>query len=100
MTVIEFITSHLPLTYVVTVSVFSAFFCIIDKINAKKRKRRVSEKNLLILSAIGGSLAMFITMLLIRHKVTKVKFMLGIPAIITIQLLIAYAMFDTLPFIG
>lgn len=41
---------------------------------------------LLLFSALGGSLAMFITMLLIRHKTNHMKFMLGIPLIIVIQL--------------
>ena len=40
---------------------------------------------LLLLSALGGSLAMYITMLLIRHKTKHIKFMLGIPIIMVFQ---------------
>ena len=50
---------------------------------------RTPEKTLLILSALGGSVAMLITMLLIRHKTKHVKFMLGIPIIIILQVALA-----------
>ena len=46
---------------------------------------RTPEKTLLVLSALGGSIAMFVTMLIIRHKTKHVKFMLGIPLIILAQ---------------
>ena len=45
----------------------------------------ISEKTLLILSALGGSVAMLTVMLLIRHKTRHAKFMVGIPAIILAQ---------------
>ena len=47
---------------------------------------RVRESTLLIVSALGGSIAMLLTMLLIRHKTRKPKFMLGIPLIIILQI--------------
>ena len=52
---------------------------------AKKGGWRVPEALLLLLSALGGSLAMYITMLLIRHKTKHIKFMLGIPIIMVFQ---------------
>ena len=54
--------------------------------------RRVPEKTLLILSALGGSIAMLITMRTIRHKTNKNKFMLGIPAIIVAQCVLVVAL--------
>ena len=47
--------------------------------------RRVPERTLLIISALGGSIAMLITMRTIRHKTQHMKFMIGIPAIIVAQ---------------
>ena len=57
--------------------------------------RRVPEKNLLIISALGGSVAMLITMHAIRHKTQHAKFMVGIPAIIVAQcaLIVALVVF-------
>ena len=67
-------------------SLVSVIVCVYDKIAAKKfTKHRTRESSLLILSALGGSVAMLVTMLLIRHKTRHVKFMLGIPFIIVLQ---------------
>ena len=41
--------------------------------------------SLLLLSALGGSVAMYVTMLMIRHKTRHSKFMIGIPIIILFQ---------------
>lgn len=56
-----------------------------DKRRAREHRRRVPERTLLLLAAMGGSPAMLGTMLLIRHKTRHLKFMLGIPAIMAIQ---------------
>lgn len=72
--------------YIAVISAISAAVCIADKHNSKiKGRRRVPEKTLLLLSALGGSAAMFTVMLLIRHKTKKPKFMIGIPVIIILQ---------------
>ena len=75
------------LGYIAVISLVSVIVCIYDKKISKKNKveLRVPERNLLIFSALGGSVAMFVTMLLIRHKTKHVKFMLGIPIIIILQ---------------
>lgn len=72
--------------YLAAISLVSVIVCIYDKIAAKHNPRhRTRESTLLMLSALGGSVAMFITMQLIRHKTKHVKFMLGIPLIIVLQ---------------
>ncbi len=78
------------LAYVAVVSVISVIVCVFDKKRAKKQGRRVSEADLLLLSALGGSLSMFITMLIIRHKTKHIKFMAGIPAIMLLQAVIVF----------
>ena len=82
------------LAYIAVISIVSIIVCIYDKAISKKNRveLRIPEKVLLILSAIGGSVAMFVTMLLIRHKTKHVKFMLGIPLIIIVQIAIAVAL--------
>ena len=77
----------IALGYLALISLISIIVCIYDKAISKKNKveLRIPEKVLLILSAIGGSVAMFITMLAIRHKTKHLKFMLGIPLIIILQ---------------
>ena len=75
------------LIYLAVISVISVIVCIYDKIAAKVAQRhRTREATLLILSALGGSVAMFLTMQIIRHKTKHLKFMMGIPAIIAVQI--------------
>ena len=79
------------LGYLAAISLVSVVVCIYDKIAAKHNpKHRTREATLLILSALGGSVAMFATMLIIRHKTKHIKFMLGIPLIIALQAVAAY----------
>ena len=80
------------LTYLViywcVISLVSIFVTISDKVKAKRKAWRVPEATLLLLSALGGSVAMYLTMLLIRHKTKHIKFMLGIPLILVCQIII------------
>lgn len=84
----DFLTVTLAI-YIAAVSIASVIACCADKINAKKHGKRVSESDLLLLSALGGGASMFITMLIIRHKTKKPKFMIGIPLIILLHLITA-----------
>ena len=61
------------------------FLTVRDKRSAKKDRWRVKESTLLFVSALGGSVAMLLTMNTIRHKTQKKKFMVGIPMIIGLQ---------------
>ena len=80
------------LGYLAAISLISIIVCIYDKIAAKHNpKHRTRESTLLLLSALGGSVAMLITMLLIRHKTKHAKFMVGIPVIIILQAAAAIA---------
>ena len=84
----------IALIYLAVISLISIVVCIYDKIAAKRLQRhRTREATLLLLSALGGSVAMLLTMLLIRHKTRHAKFMLGIPAIILIQAAAVYLIF-------
>lgn len=80
------------LGYLAVISLISIIVCIYDKFASKHAtKHRTREATLLLLSALGGSVAMFVTMQLIRHKTKHVKFMVGIPLIIVVQVAIALA---------
>ena len=87
----EFITENIALSaliaYILVISIISVIVCIYDKKISKKNRveLRTPEKTLMLLSLLGGSVAMFITMRLIRHKTKHIKFMLGIPLIILLQ---------------
>lgn len=70
-------------------SIFSVIAMIItlhDKRDAKKRHWRLKERTLLLVSASGGSIAMLLTMLAVRHKTKHPKFMGGIPVMVVLQI--------------
>ena len=83
------------LAYILVMSLISVVVCIYDKKVSKKNRveLRTPEATLLGLSALGGSVSMFICMLIIRHKTKHVKFMLGIPLIIILQAILVFALF-------
>ncbi len=87
--------------YIAVISLISIIVCIYDKKISKRNnvKLRIPEKALFIWSGLGGSLAMFITMKLIRHKTKHLSFMIGIPVIFILQvaLIVALAYFGILP---
>jgi uncharacterized membrane protein YsdA (DUF1294 family) len=71
--------------YVAAMSAAGFLLCAYDKRAAIKRKRRVSERALLILSAAGGSVGVYAAMLILRHKTRHIKFMLFVPVMILLQ---------------
>ena len=81
---------YLLFFYLIIINILAAVFTVSDKLRAIKHKRRISEFTLMTLAVLGGSVAMLITMLIIRHKTRHLKFMLGIPIIILIQLVIVF----------
>ena len=82
----------LLIIYMVIINAYAVYITMQDKKiaihNGKglKAKRRVPERNLLTVAAMGGSIAMLATMFKIRHKTQHSKFMVGIPLIIAAQL--------------
>ena len=81
----------LLLLYLGVINLVTFILFGIDKYAAIKGKWRVKEFTLLLLSLLGGSISMFLTMLVIRHKTRKAKFMIGIPVIIILQIIIFIA---------
>ena len=82
------------LGYVIVISICSIVACVYDKKISKLHqvKLRIPEKTLFIWSMLGGSVAMYVTMHLIRHKTKHLSFMLGIPAIMILQVALVVAL--------
>ncbi len=68
------------------ISAVAAIVTLADKCAAKRGAHRVPEATLFTLAALGGSGAMYLVMLLIRHKTLHKRFMLGLPLILLLQL--------------
>lgn len=67
------------------ISLLTVAMTVSDKRRAKKHRRRISERTLMLLALFGGSAAEWITMRLIRHKTLHAKFMIGLPLIFLLQ---------------
>ena len=77
----------LPYVYLCAVSLVAVCVTIYDKWAAKRKPQgRVPEKTLCLWAAVGGSFAMYLTMQAIRHKTKHASFMIGIPAIMVVQI--------------
>lgn len=83
------------LLWFLCISAVAVFVTVLDKCNARAHRRRVSENTLMVLSALGGSVAMYVTMRLIRHKTRHKKFMLGIPCIFVLQAVCVGLFYDS-----
>lgn len=79
-----------PFLYIIYLcfSVFAVCITVYDKYAAKRKRTRVPEKVLFLTALCGGSLAMYVTMLVIRHKTKHKRFMVGLPVIIAVQVLV------------
>ena len=73
------------IVYFTIISCVAVHLTVHDKLAAKKGGERVPEAILMLFAVLGGSLAMYLTMLVVRHKVRKTKFMAGIPAIMVAE---------------
>ena len=76
----------LILIYLVIMNAITFLVYGVDKWNAKKGKRRVSERTLLMLAAAYGSAGAYIGMWFFRHKIRKPKFYLGVPALLFLHI--------------
>ena len=83
--------------YFTFISLLAVVLTVYDKRAARRQKWRVRESTLLLIAALGGSVAMLLTMHIIRHKTKHSKFMTDIPIIIALQITAAIAAWWWLP---
>ena len=76
------------LIYLFLVNALGLVFMLSDKVKAKKNKWRIPEATLMGLAIVGGSLGVMIGMRLFRHKTLHAKFAIGVPVILTMQIIL------------
>lgn len=74
--------------YLIFINIISFLTMFIDKKKAIKGKWRIKESTLFLLSFIGGSLGVLLGIYSFRHKTKHIKFTLGIPLILIVQILL------------
>ena len=85
--------------WVLLVSIVTFFVFGIDKWKAKRSSRRVRERTLFLLAAIGGSIGAWLGMKVWHHKTLHKSFRFGIPAILFLQLALVAGLFIYFNFI-
>lgn len=75
--------------YLVFINLVGFFIMAIDKTRAIKHKWRISEKNLISISIVGGSIGILCGVHILRHKTKHKKFTVLVPSILALQI-IAY----------
>lgn len=75
----------------INIAAFAAFG--IDKQRAVKRKWRIRERTLIFLAALGGSSGALLGMYVFSHKTRHLKFVLGIPVIMALQMCALWLIF-------
>lgn len=81
----------LPTLWLVLINLVTFLVFGVDKLKAKRKSasiRRVPEKTLFLLAALGGSVGALVGMRVWRHKTLHRTFRFGIPAILVLQILI------------
>lgn len=65
----------------------------IDKEKAKRHKWRIPENTLMFIALIGGSIGSILGMEVFRHKTKHMKFKLGLPVILIVQIILYFMVF-------
>ena len=81
----KFMAAYLILINLIGVAVMG-----MDKAKAKKHAWRIPEKTLFFVSLIGGSVGTWAGMYLFRHKTKHWYFVIGMPAILILQIMIVW----------
>ncbi|BFK82463.1 MULTISPECIES: DUF1294 domain-containing protein [Clostridium] len=80
--------NNIFIIYLFLINIFGLLLMFIDKQKAKRHKWRISENTLILISILGGSIGSIIGMQLFRHKTKHVKFKLGLPIILIMQIIL------------
>ena len=79
----------LLLVYLLIINAAGFTLMLADKWKAKKNRWRIPEAILMGAAALGGSIGALAGMYLVRHKTQHLKFTLGIPVILAVQIVLA-----------
>lgn len=81
------------LVYLLIINAVGFILMLVDKIKAKKNLWRIPEATLFLVAALGGSIGSLLGMYAVRHKTKHIKFILGMPLILAVQVIACVLIF-------
>lgn len=79
--------------YLIIINAAGFLFMRIDKQKALKNLWRIPERTLMAVAVMGGSIGVLLGMNLFHHKTKHEKFRIGIPIILSVQILLAVLLY-------
>lgn len=76
------------LAYLVIINAAGVLIMLIDKQKAQKNLWRIPERSIMSIALSGGSIGVLLGMHIFRHKTKHLKFTIGVPMILAVQILI------------
>ena len=74
--------------YIVIINIIGFYMMWSDKRRAKWGKWRIPENTLFLITALGGGIGTIAGMYTFRHKTKKLKFTIGLPAILILEIIL------------
>ena len=80
--------------YLIIINLIAFLTMFIEKRKAKYGRWRIPEQTLLILAIIGGSIGAIAGMYTFRHKTKKLRFSVGFPVILILQIILIFSVWN------
>lgn len=78
------------LFYLIIINSLSMMVMYKDKQASRSRKWRIQESRMFLLAILGGAMGIFSGMHAFRHKTKHIKFVVGIPLLLVLNILTLY----------
>lgn len=87
---------YILIGYIIIINIISFFIMLYDKRQAIYHKFRISEKTIFIVSLLLGGIGTYVGMYVFRHKTKHLKFTIGIPIVIILNIISIFYIFNYL----
>ena len=90
----EIFTVQNIIVYFIVINLIGFFVMWLDKRKAIKGSWRIPEKTLFLITALGGGIGTIAGMYTFRHKTKKLRFSIGFPIILVLQILLVISVWN------
>ena len=85
---------YILIGYIIIINIISFFIMLYDKKQAIYHNFRISEKTIFIISLLLGGIGTYVGMYVFRHKTKHLKFTIGIPIVIILNIISVFYIFN------